>query len=179
MESLFQLRTSLPPLKEIDPFESWEDPDEIKPPILDMDTCPHCFNTDCLYSTDLLTCRSCGHIISRPFDNTAEYRYFAQEDRGGDPTRVGAPQYPRLPEASLGTVILHEYGTAKAMYRVRKYHSWNTITYKETIANAVVDGIIPDKLVKPKEILIKEATNAIPEFIEKLKNKIEEEVLEG
>ena len=32
---------------------------------------------------------------------------------------------------------------------------------KETIANAVVDGIIPDKLVKPKEILIKEATNAI------------------
>ena len=59
------------------------------------------------------------------------------------------------------------------------YRKYNTITYKETIANAVVDGIIPDKLVKPKEILIKEATNAIPEFIEKLKNKIEEEVLEG
>jgi transcription initiation factor TFIIIB Brf1 subunit/transcription initiation factor TFIIB len=131
MESLFQLRTPFAPVKEVDTFERWEDPDDNKSPVLDIDTCPQCFNTDCLYSTDLLTCRECGHIIARPFDNTAEYRYFAQEDRGGDPTRVGAPQDPRLPEASLGTVILHGYGTAKAMYRVRKYHSWNTVPYKE------------------------------------------------
>jgi len=127
MEALFKYRSSLPPIKES--FESWE-PEKIIVP-LDMDTCPHCFNTDCLYSTDLLTCKACGYIISRPFDNTAEYRYFSQEDRGGDPTRVGAPQDPRLPEASLGTVILNGYGTAKAMYRVRKYHSWNTVPYKE------------------------------------------------
>lgn len=97
----------------------------------DLDTCPHCLNTDCLYSSDLVTCRECGYIVSRPFDNTAEYRYFAQDDRGGDPTRVGAPQDPRLPEASMGTMILNSYGTARAMYRVRKYHSWNTIPYKE------------------------------------------------
>jgi transcription initiation factor TFIIIB Brf1 subunit/transcription initiation factor TFIIB len=131
MESLFNFRTNFPPIKEIASFESWEDPDESPSEIVDIDTCPQCFNTDCLYSTDLLTCKECGHIIARPFDNTAEYRYFAQEDRGGDPTRVGAPQDPRLPEASLGTVILHGYGTAKAMYRVRKYHSWNTVPYKE------------------------------------------------
>ena len=121
MESLFQLRTPFAPIKTVETFERWEDPDDIKPRAIDIDTCPQCFNTDCLYSTDLLTCRECGHIIARPFDNTAEYRYFAQEDRGGDPTRVGAPQDPRLPEASLGT----------AMYRVRKYHSWNTVPYKE------------------------------------------------
>ena len=53
------------------------------------------------------------------------------------------------------------------------------LTYKETIENVVVDGIIPDKLVKPKEILIKETIDAIPELIERLKNKIEGEVLEG
>lgn len=126
MESLFNLRT-LPSVKES--FESWEETKEISP--LDLDTCPHCFNTDCLYSTDLVTCKECGYIVSRPFDNTAEYRYFSQEDRGGDPTRVGAPQDPRLPEASMGTVILNGYGTAKTMYRVRKYHSWNTVPYKE------------------------------------------------
>jgi transcription initiation factor TFIIIB Brf1 subunit/transcription initiation factor TFIIB len=131
MESLFHLRTNFPPIKEIASFESWEDPDKSPSQIVDIDTCPQCFNTDCLYSTDLLTCKECGHIIARPFDNTAEYRYFAQEDRGGDPTRVGAPQDPRLPEASLGTVILHGYGTAKAMYRVRKYQSWTTVPYKE------------------------------------------------
>jgi transcription initiation factor TFIIB len=98
---------------------------------IDLDTCPHCLNTDCLYSSDVVTCRECGAIVSRPFDNTAEYRYFSQDDRGGDPTRVGAPQDPRLPEASMGTMILNSYGTARAMYRVRKYHSWNTIPYKE------------------------------------------------
>ena len=129
MESLFQLRRNLPPIKEA--LESWKDEDEPERKSVDADTCPNCFNVDCLYSTDLVTCRECGHIASRPFDNTAEYRYFSQEDRGGDPTRVGAPQDPRLPEASLGTVILNGYGTAKAMYRVRKYHSWNTVPYKE------------------------------------------------
>lgn len=132
MESLFKLRSNLPPSKELDSFESWEDDsDTKKQATLDIDTCPHCFNTDCLDSSDLITCKECGYVVSRPFDNTAEYRYFSQDDRGSDPTRVGAPQDPRLPEASLGTVILNTYGSAKAMYRVRKYHSWNTVPYKE------------------------------------------------
>jgi transcription initiation factor TFIIB len=134
MESLFKLRSSLPAIKEIESFESWEDDSEQeskKIVNIDLDTCPHCFNSDCLYSSDLVTCKECGYIVSRPFDNTAEYRYFSQDDRGGDPTRVGAPQDPRLPEASLGTVILNGYGTTKTMYRVRKYHSWNTVPYKE------------------------------------------------
>ena len=128
MEALFKLRQSL--LKDVTPLEAWEEDTKDSPPV-DKDTCPHCLNTDCLYSSDLVTCRECGYIVSRPFDNTAEYRYFSQDDRGGDPTRVGAPQDPRLPEASMGTMILNSYGTAKAMYRVRKYHSWNTIPYKE------------------------------------------------
>jgi transcription initiation factor TFIIB len=134
MESLFKLRTNLSPIKEFNSFEAWDDDSDEKTKIgkqIDLDTCPHCLNTDCLYSSDLVTCKECGYIISRPFDNTAEYRYFSQDDRGGDPTRVGAPQDPRLPEASLGTVILNGYGTAKTMYRIRKYHSWNTVPYKE------------------------------------------------
>jgi transcription initiation factor TFIIIB Brf1 subunit/transcription initiation factor TFIIB len=133
MESFFQFHkiTKLPAI--IEPLDNWNI-EESKDIPIDMDTCPNCFNTDCLYSTDLLTCKECGHIVSRPFDNTAEYRYFSQDDRGGDPTRVGAPQDPRLPEASLGTIILNGYGTSKTnkvMYRVRKYHSWNTVPYKE------------------------------------------------
>lgn len=135
MESLFKFRPNLPPVKELDTFESWEDDPDMgiskKQVQLDPDTCPHCLNTDCLDLSDLVTCKECGFVISRPFDNTAEYRYFSQDDRGADPTRVGAPQDPRLPEASLGTVILNNYGSAKAMYRVRKYHSWNTVPYKE------------------------------------------------
>ena len=133
MESLFKLRHGQSISKELPPLESWEEDTKTlssPAPSMDSDTCPHCLNTDCLYSSDLVTCRECGYIVSRPFDNTAEYRYFSHDDRGGDPTRVGAPQDPRLPEASMGTMILNSYGTAKAMYRVRKYHSWNTIPYK-------------------------------------------------
>ena len=133
MESLFKLRQTLPPVKEV--FESWEDEfdfDKVKSiAMFDSDTCPHCFNTDCLDQSDLITCKECGFVVARPFDNTAEYRFFSQDERGSDPTRVGAPQDPRLPEASLGTVILNNMGSAKAMYRVRKYHSWNTVPYKE------------------------------------------------
>jgi transcription initiation factor TFIIIB Brf1 subunit/transcription initiation factor TFIIB len=131
MESLFNLRKNISVIKE-DIFDNWDDPDTSKKCTdIDADTCPHCFNVDCFDMSELVTCRECGYIISRPFDNTAEYRYFSSEDRGADPTRVGAPQDPRLPEASLGTVILNGYGTAKAMYKVRKYHSWNTVPYKE------------------------------------------------
>ena len=131
MESVFKLRNNLTPVKELEPFESWEEDEISKKFTVDVDSCPHCLNTDCLDRDDLITCKECGFVVARPFDNTAEYRYFSQEDRGGDPTRVGAPQDPRLPEASLGTVILNGYGTAKTMYRVRKYHSWNTVPYKE------------------------------------------------
>jgi transcription initiation factor TFIIB len=134
METLFKLKKEFPSNKD-DFFVEWDDDSEQKDSKkaidYDIDTCPHCHNTDCLYISELVTCKECGHVVYRPFDNTAEYRYFSQEDRGGDPTRVGAPQDPRLPEASLGTVILNSHGTAKAMYRVRKYHTWNTVPYKE------------------------------------------------
>jgi transcription initiation factor TFIIIB Brf1 subunit/transcription initiation factor TFIIB len=98
---------------------------------LDTDTCPHCDMQDCFDSSELFTCKGCGYVISRPFDTTAEYRFFSNDDRGGDPTRVGAPQDPTLPQASLGTVILGGYGATKSMYKVRKYHIWNTVPYKE------------------------------------------------
>ena len=129
MHTLF----ALPQRASKDLEESWEW--EKKPsqaPSIE-ETCPNCFNTDCLYTTDLTTCCECGHVLARPFDTGAEYRFFSHEDRGGDPTRVGAPMDPRLPEASLGTVILGGRGCAKAMWRVRKYHSWNTVPYKERV----------------------------------------------
>lgn len=55
------------------------------------------------------------------------------------------------------------------------YHRFNTITYKKTIANAAVDGIIPDKILPSKEKFIEEANSALPEWIERL-NKEKEEI---
>ena len=51
------------------------------------------------------------------------------------------------------------------------YKKYNTITYKKTVANAVVHGIIPDKDLPSKQKLIKEAESALPELIEKIKKE--------
>jgi len=86
---------------------------------------------------DVSTCMSCGTVISRCLDLTAEYRYFSQDDKGGgDPCRVGAPQDNRFPESSLGTVILPTQSGGSAntrwsMNKIRRYHTWNMLPYKE------------------------------------------------
>ena len=53
------------------------------------------------------------------------------------------------------------------------YRKYNLITYKETIANAVVDGIIPKKITKTKEELISYADDSISEWIERIKERDE------
>jgi transcription initiation factor TFIIIB Brf1 subunit/transcription initiation factor TFIIB len=86
---------------------------------------------DMILHEDIVVCTGCGEILARPIDSSAEYRYFGMEDRGGgDPSRIGAPFDPRLPESSLGTVILPQ-GNAKHMGKIRRYHQWNMLPYKE------------------------------------------------
>ncbi len=86
---------------------------------------------DDILHDDMIVCLRCGEVIARPIDSSAEYRYFGFEDRGGgDPSRIGAPSDPRLPESSLGTVILPQ-GNSKSMGTVRRYHQWNMLPYKE------------------------------------------------
>lgn len=86
---------------------------------------------------DYGTCPNCGEVQERAIDLGAEYRFFGLEDRGStDPCRVGAPVDPRFPTSTLGTIILsHAHGgnasTRMAMARVRRYHAWNLLPYKE------------------------------------------------
>lgn len=88
-------------------------------------------------SEDITICNKCGELVERPLDAGAEYRFFGAEDRGSsDPCRVGAPMDTRFPTSTLGTVILsHAHGgnssTRIAMARVRRYHTWNLLPYKE------------------------------------------------
>ncbi len=95
-------------------------------------SCTSCgADEDMLLQEDMLVCTKCGDILARPIDSSAEYRYFGMEDRGGgDPSRIGAPLDPRLPESSLGTVILPQ-GNIKHMAKIRRYHQWNMLPYKE------------------------------------------------
>ena len=116
--------------------KAWDDDHKIP-----SDLCRACPSCDSKFEDwehlDVSTCVKCGTVISRCLDLTAEYRYFSQDDRGGgDPCRVGAPQDNRFPESSLGTVILStQHGgsanTRWSMNKIRRYHTWNMLPYKE------------------------------------------------
>ena len=56
----------------------------------------------------------------------------------------------------------------KKLYRWDN-NRYNGITFKKTIANAAVDGIIPDKLIVSKEKFVRDAKENFPEWIERLK----------
>lgn len=98
--------------------------------------CPHC-QKETIENEELSTCYSCGEILGRPLDTGAEFRFFGSEDRSStDPCRIGAPTDARFPGSSLGTMILTraQGGNASnrvAMARVRRYHTWNLLPYKE------------------------------------------------
>jgi transcription initiation factor TFIIIB Brf1 subunit/transcription initiation factor TFIIB len=93
-------------------------------------------NEDMIYD-EYAICRKCGEVQEQPIDLGAEYRFFGSEDRCMvDPCRIGAPTDPRFPTSTLGTIILsHATGgnssSRIAMARVRRYHSWNLLPYKE------------------------------------------------
>jgi transcription initiation factor TFIIIB Brf1 subunit/transcription initiation factor TFIIB len=80
---------------------------------------------------DEVICRACGTHLGFNIDCTAEYRWFGSEDRSPDPSRVGNPLNPLLPESSLGTRILARPNDSKAMRRIRQYHLWNIMPYRE------------------------------------------------
>jgi hypothetical protein len=112
-------------------FDQWDLEDKIDKAD-EFISCPQCkAGEDAILHEDMITCMNCGEVLARPIDSSAEYRYFGIEDRGGgDPSRIGAPSDPRLPESSLGTVILPQ-GNSKHMGKIRRYHQWNMLPYKE------------------------------------------------
>ena len=86
---------------------------------------------------DEVVCKSCGTLYRPNIDSSAEYRFFGVDDRSSlDPCRVGAPIDSRFPHSTLGTIILNKtVGGNKsnriAMARVRRFHTWNLLPYKE------------------------------------------------
>jgi len=104
--------------------------------------CPEC-NTDkhVYIADDEANCTQCGTHLGFMIDSSAEYRWFGSEDRGPDPSRVGNPMNPLLPESSLGTRILIRPGESKAMRRIRQYHLWSVMPYRERTLWTVFEGL--------------------------------------
>jgi transcription initiation factor TFIIB len=79
-------------------------------------------------------CTKCGTIQSKNIDLGAEWRYYGNDDnKVNNPTRCGMPTNDFLPKSSLGSVIGMDNNSKNyyQMSRIRKYHMWNSMPYKE------------------------------------------------
>lgn len=90
---------------------------------------------------DSVLCSKCGQVFEHILDQGPEYRWFSGEDRNPDPTRVGAPQNPLLPESSLGTTMLLRKNHGNAMRKIKRYHTWNLMPYRERNLWGIFEGL--------------------------------------
>lgn len=74
----------------------------------------------------------CGIIYKDSLDQTAEWRYYGQDDnQSSDPTRCGVPINPLLEESSFGCKILSNGKSSYEMHKIRRYTRWQSMPYKE------------------------------------------------
>ena len=94
-----------------------------------------CAECDCdsmvVKEKDAMICKRCSVHIEFIIDSSAEYRHFA-EGGSPDPTRVGGPQNPLLPESSIATRIVYRVGDSPAMRRIRQFHIYSMPSRERT-----------------------------------------------
>jgi transcription initiation factor TFIIIB Brf1 subunit/transcription initiation factor TFIIB len=78
-----------------------------------------------------MICINCCILIEYVIDTGPEYRYFGSEDRSPDPTRVGGPRNPLLPESSFASRIINRPGDNRMMRRIAKIHSYGVMPSRE------------------------------------------------
>jgi transcription initiation factor TFIIB len=106
--------------------------------------CSNCNSIEFDFDENNYICKNCGTVNSKVIDLGAEWRYYGCDDNKlNNPTRCGMPTNDFLPKSSLGTVIGLE-NSAKNYYhmsRIRKYHMWNSMPYKERSLYNVINKL--------------------------------------
>ena len=109
-------------------------------------TCPTCEDDESLEmgGSDII-CSRCGTIVDTPLEWSAEYRPYSTEQGAADPSRCGFPINHLMPQSSLGTIML-TYGRgsgagSKTMSRIKRYHGWNQMPYRERKLWTVFDSL--------------------------------------
>lgn len=103
-----------------------------------------CGGTDFDYDETNFICTACGTLHSKAIDLGAEWRYYGCDDnKTNNPTRCGMPTNDFLPKSSLGSVIGMENMSKNyyQMLRIRKYHMWNSMPYKERSLYNVINKL--------------------------------------
>lgn len=112
-------------------------------------------------------CSNCSAVIGRVIDNTAEWRYYGNDDnRDGDPSRCGLPTNSLLPKSSLGSMIGGGRNDNIDIRRIRMFQMWNSMPYDERTLWNVFDKLtsntinngIPQKVIDDAKVLYKKAS---------------------
>jgi len=107
-----------------------------------LNECNNCSNSELIEDNGKIICKDCGNINYEVIDTNPEWRYYGNDDsKYSDPTRVGLPTNELLPESSLGSTIGFRYGETYEMKKIRNYHLWNAMPYKERSLYNVFDSI--------------------------------------
>ena len=94
--------------------------------------CDSCNSKNLITDNGQVICKDCGVINYCTIDGSAEWRFYGSEDsKFSDPTRCGLPTNQLLPESSLGSTISFKYGESYEMRKIRNYHLWNAMPYRE------------------------------------------------
>lgn len=135
-----------------DEFENiWKQLEDLKVPDedIDVDEIQKCMNLKCdstefKFDENEYTCVKCFMIQNKVFDSNAEWRYYGNDDnKSSNPTRCGMPVNQFMPKSSIGSVIGME-NTSNKFYqytRMRKYHLWNSMPYKERSLFNILNNI--------------------------------------
>jgi transcription initiation factor TFIIB len=113
---------------------------------LDSYSCPTCEDDAAIETIGAeVICIRCGSIVDVPLEWAAEYRWFSNDSSAGggggsDPSRCGFPVNHLMPESSLGTMILSK-GKSATMRRIKRYHMWNLMPYRERTLWTVFEGL--------------------------------------
>jgi transcription initiation factor TFIIB len=79
-----------------------------------------------------VVCTRCGTLVDIPLEWSAEYRYYSADAAStADPSRCSFPVNHLMPESSLGTIIKTRGAGSATACRIRRYHMWNLMPYRE------------------------------------------------
>lgn len=115
----------------------------------------------------LQICSECSAIVGKVIENTAEWRYYGNDDnRDGDPSRCGMPTNNLLPKSSMGSMIGGSYRDNIDIRRIRMFQMWNSMPYDERtlwnvfdkMTSTTINNGIPQKVIDDAKVLYKNAS---------------------
>ena len=145
-------------------LEDSDNNSEVSSEGLEMDLCVHCKSEELQLDNGHIICKTCGTINNTSIDCNAEWRYYGNDDsKFSDPTRCGLPTNSLLPQSSIGSTISFKHNESYDMRKIRNYHMWNAMPYKERALHNVFESIqirainsgIPSCIIEEAKILYK------------------------